>query len=138
METKTLQRNIFQRLFGISTTKKPGDESCWTFEDRKVVVDLARAPELGNPGGAIRIEGKPLPERIVVVHGTGGGYYAFKNRCTHMGRRMDPVPGVDYVQCCSIGKSTFDYDGKRLSGTAEKPVDTYTVSLEGEKLIVAI
>ncbi len=138
METQTLHRNIIQRLFGMCATKKPRDEGCWGFENQKIIVDLARAPELERPGGAIRIEGKTLPERLVILHGTGGGYYAFKNRCTHMGRRLDPVPGSEHVQCCSIGKSTFDYEGKRISGTAGKPVDIYTVSVEDEKLIIAL
>ena len=137
METKTLHRNIIQRLFGICATKKPLDAGCWAFENGKLVVDLDRAPELKDPGGAIRIEDKTLPERVVIVHGIDGGYFAFKNRCTHAGRRLDPVPGTQHVQCCSIGKSTFDYDGKRLSGTAEKPVTTYAVDVEDKKLIVA-
>ncbi len=138
METRTLQRNIFQRLFGICATKKPQDDGCWTFGNHKITVDLNRAQELKSPGGALRIESTTLPDRIVVVRGADGGYFAFKNRCTHMGRRLDPVPGAQQVQCCSIGKSTFDYEGKRISGTAGKPVDTYAVIVEDGKLIIEL
>jgi len=138
METMTLHRNIVQRIFGICATKKPRDEGCWTFENNKITVDLTRAPELKSPGGALRVESKALPGRIIVIHGVEGGYFAFKNRCVHAGRRLDPVPGAQQVQCCSIGKSTFDYEGNRISGTAEKPVDTYKVLVEDTKLIIGL
>jgi len=48
MQNTTLHRNIFQRLLGLCATKKPSDEGCWTFDDGKIVVDLARAPELSS------------------------------------------------------------------------------------------
>jgi len=139
MQTATLHRNIIQRLFGICATRQPSDESCWIFEDKKVIVDLARAPELGSPNGAIRLEKKKgLPERVIVIHGNDGTYHAFSNRCSHAGRRLDPVPGAQQVQCCSIGKSTFDYGGNRLSGSAKKSVGTYAVTVEDGRLVIEV
>ncbi len=139
MQTATLHRNIIQRLFGICATKQPSDEGCWTFEDKKVIVDLTRAPELSNPDGAIRLEKKKgLSERVIVIHGHDRTYHAFSNRCSHAGRRLDPVPGAQQVQCCSIGKSTFDYGGKRLSGSAKKPVGIHAVTLEDDKLVIEV
>ena len=139
MQTATLHRNIIQRLFGICATKQPSDEGCWTFEDKKVIVDLTRAPELISPDGAIRLEKKKgLSERVIVIHGMDKTYHAFSNRSSHAGRRLDPVPGAQQVQCCSIGKSTFDYGGKRVSGSAKRPVDTYTVTVEDGKLVIEV
>ncbi len=109
MQNATLKRNIFQRIFGICATRQPLDEECWIVENGKIIVDLARAPELAGRNGALRLEKKNLRERVLVIQGEDGGYHAFRNRCTHMGRRLDPVPGVQQVQCCSISKSTFDY-----------------------------
>jgi len=80
----------------------------------------------------LRLEGKELTERILVVFGDDGQYYAFKNSCTHAGRRLDPIPGTNKVQCCSVGKSTFDYEGKKQSGSAEHDVHTYPVSKEND------
>ncbi|MBW1910262.1 MAG: Rieske 2Fe-2S domain-containing protein [Deltaproteobacteria bacterium] len=125
MQNATLHRNIFQRILGICATKQPSDEDCWTFENGKIIVDLARAPELGRRNGAIRLEKKNLPERVLVIQGDDGKYYAFKNRCTHGKRRLDPMPGIQQVQCCSIGKSTFDYGGKKISGSAKEDIDIY-------------
>ena len=138
METPILQRNIFQRILGICVTKPPSDEGCWTFANEKVTVDLARAPELAEKGGAIRLEKKGLPERLLVMHGDDDNYHAFRNKCAHAGRRMDPVPGSQYVQCCSVGKSTFEYDGKRVSGSAKKNIQPRPVNVEGNKLVIAL
>ena len=138
METPTLQRSIFQRILGMCITKPPSDEGCWTFENGKVTVDLARAPELTEKSGAIRLEKKGLPNRMLIVHGDGGNYHAFRNKCAHAGRRMDPVPGSQYVQCCSVGKSTFEYDGKRVSGSAKKDIQAYPVNMEDKNLIISV
>ena len=138
METEALRRNIFQRLLGICATKQPVNEDCWVFENGRIIVSLARAPELAGRGGAMRLEKKNLPERVLVVHGDDGEYYAFRNRCAHAKRRLDPLPGSQRVQCCSVGKSTFDYEGKRVSGPAKKSIDSYAVSVEGDKLVITL
>lgn len=138
METKTLKRNIFQRLFGLCATNPPSDGGCWIFEDGKVIVDLQRAPELAEAYGAIRLEEKGLPERVLVFQGGDGQYYAFKNSCTHGNRRLDPIPGTNQVQCCSIGKSIFDYSGKIISGSAERDIQTYSASLEENRLVITL
>jgi nitrite reductase/ring-hydroxylating ferredoxin subunit len=138
MEIKFLKRNILQRLFGIPATKKPRDNSCWTYSDSKLVIDLKSTPELSEPGGAIRLEGHGLPDRILVIRGNDGAYHAFSNRCKHMGRRLDPVPGDRTVQCCSVGKATYAYDGSVLFGPAKEAVKTLAVEISNGKLVVAL
>jgi nitrite reductase/ring-hydroxylating ferredoxin subunit len=49
-----------------------------------------------------------------------GGYRAFENKCAHAGRKLDPVPGTETVQCCSMGQLTYDYQGNVISGKDEK------------------
>ena len=136
--TKTLRRNIFQRIFGKCVTQEPTDPGCWTYSDGKVEIDLARAEELSDTGGAIRIESEKLPERLLVIHGDDGNYHAFQNRCTHGKRRLDPVPSAATVQCCSIGKSTFDYSGKLLVGSAKSDMTTYPVEIKDGRLVVSL
>jgi len=139
MTSGTLRRNIFQRLFGICATKPPADDSCWTFHDNRVVVDLDRVPELAGPNRSVRLERKKgLSHRLLIIHTNDDRYYAFKNRCTHAGRRLDPVPGTQRVQCCSIGRSAYDYSGKVLAGPAKRSVDAYTVRIEDRNLIIEI
>ena len=114
------------------------DEGCWTFDDGKIVVDLARAPELSSNYGAIRLEAKTLPERILVIRGDEGQFYAFQNRCTHGKRRLDPMPGKQQVQCCSIGKSIYDYQGKIISGSAKNDIKTYPLITDDGKLVITM
>jgi len=138
MQNTTLHRNIFQRLLGICATKNPLDEGCWTFDDGKIVVDLASAPELSSVNGAIRLEAKTLPERVLIIQGNDGQYYAFQNRCTHGKRRLDPMPGMQQVQCCSIGRSIYDYNGKIISGSAKDDIQAYPVIVDNGKLVITL
>jgi nitrite reductase/ring-hydroxylating ferredoxin subunit len=139
MGIKFLKRSIYQRLLGISATTKPGLEDCWNYSDGKLIIDLGKASELKIPGGAIRFEGKNLPKRVLVVCGEDGEHRAFHNRCTHFGhRRLDPVPGTDTVQCCSVNKSTYDSNGNKIFGPTPRPITRYSVEKDQEKLIVSI
>lgn len=139
MTVKSVKRSFIQRLLGKSETQKPGVDDCWRYEDEKLTINLDKAPELRRPGGAVRVEGKNLPIRILVVFSEDGEYRAYHNRCTHIGhRRLDPVPGTNTVQCCSVNKSTFDSCGDKICGPAPQPVKSYPVDKNQEKLIVLI
>ena len=138
MAVKSLKRNIFQRMLGIPATGLPHDTDCWSFEEGTITVDLSRATELASTGTAIRLEGRDLPQRVLVVHGDDGNYYAFRNRCQHFGRRLDPVPDSGTVQCCSVNKATYDMQGNVVSGPAKRPVSLYPVQVEGQKLTVKL
>ena len=139
MAVKFLNRNFFQRLFGLPATSKPLDPQCWTFSDGKIMIDLNRAPELKKHGGALRLEGDGLPMRVLVIRGEDGEFYAFHNRCTHLGhRRLDPVPSTGTVQCCSVNKSTYTYDGLKVYGPPTGPIGTFKVKLDDDRLIVSL
>jgi nitrite reductase/ring-hydroxylating ferredoxin subunit len=139
MERNDLQRTFWQRLLGLPATPQPADSGCWAFSGGKVVIDLGMAPELQKPGSALRLEGKGLPRRLLVLHGEDGGFHAFHNRCTHLGhRRVDPVPGTRTIQCCSVNKSTYSYDGATLRGPAPGPLTAYPATLEGQRLVIKL
>lgn len=129
---------LLKRIFGICETKPPSDARCWRYSGGKIEIQLDRAPELSNRGGAIRLEGKELPERVLILNGDDGNFHAFKNKCTHMGRRIDPVNGHGAVQCCSLSKSTFNYTGEMISGPAKGPLTSFKVESEDGKLIILI
>ena len=139
MEIKFLKRNIFQRILGLPLTSKPVHPDCWQYSDGKLTIDLTKTPELKVKGGAIRLEGGNLPQRILLIVGDEGQYHAFHNRCTHLGhRRLDPVPETGTVQCCSVNKSTYDLNGKNIYGPAPNPIEVFAVSRDGERLTIAI
>lgn len=139
MEIQFLKRNIFQRILGLPQTSKPVNPDCWYYSAGQLTINLNKAPELKNKGGAIRLEGANLPVRILVIAGDDGNYHAFHNRCTHLGhRRLDPVPETGTVQCCSVNKSTYDLDGKNIYGPAPESIKVFPVSGDGEKLTISI
>jgi len=139
MEIKFLNRSFFQRLFGTPATPKAETTDSWTYANGKLSIDLAKAHVLKNPGGALRFEGGDLPVRVLVIYGENKTYRAYKNRCTHIGhRRLDPVPGTNTVQCCSVNKSTYDSDGNKIFGPAPKPITPYPAEVKGDRLVVNI
>lgn len=127
-----------QRLFGISATQKPVNQDCWHYQDGCVIIDLNQAPELQQPSGAIRLESSVLPERLLIVHGEDDRFRAYRNVCSHMQRRLDPVPGTETIQCCSFSHATYDYQGKVVLGPSENVLKTYPVRLEQERLVVEL
>ncbi|MBC2744468.1 MAG: Rieske 2Fe-2S domain-containing protein [Desulfosarcina sp.] len=129
---------FLKRLFGICETPLPADPDSWSCDSGTVQITLFQVPELKAPGSGVRLEGKGLDPRLLVFHGDDGQYHAIANRCTHMGRRIDTIAGSNTIQCCSVSKSTFTYDGQPVGGAAKKPVKTYPVTLDGETLTVTL
>jgi nitrite reductase/ring-hydroxylating ferredoxin subunit len=129
---------FLKRLLGICETPQPVDSSCWDYADQTIRLQLDRTPELARPGGAVRLEGKGLPKRVLVVHGGDGGYHAFGNRCTHMGRRIDPLPDSERIECCSVSKSTFAYTGEPVGGAARRPLEVFPVKAAGHELLIPV
>ena len=129
--------SFFKKLFGISVTK-PAQEGSWKLNDGTIEIDLDRAPELSSPNGALRLEGEGLDPRMLVIHGVDGQYHAYKNNCACSGWRIDPVPGEEKVQCCTLASSTYDYTGKRVSGPAKDDLQVFPVEAEGKKLTIKL
>jgi nitrite reductase/ring-hydroxylating ferredoxin subunit len=138
MAIKGLKRNIFQRIFGIPATKPASNPECWTYDKGALSVTLAKAPELERKGGALRIEGQQLPIRVLVYRDDDGKLRALDNKCGHMGRRIDPVPGEKCLQCCSVNAAAYDYDGKKLQGPGDKPMHALAVQEQDGKAIISL
>ena len=129
---------LLKRIFGISVTATPADEGCFTVREGVVELDLARATELSVPGAALRLESPDLQDRLMVLHGLDGTYRAYTNRCACAGWRIDPVPGEHKVRCCTLAQSTYDYDGKKLSGSAKGDLTTHPVEVAEDKLTITL
>ena len=129
---------FFKRLLGICDTQPPADPSCWSFSDGRLTIDLGKASELASNGGAMRLEGSNLPSRVLVFRDEDGAAHAFENKCTHMGRRLDPKPGSTEVRCCSVGKTIFDASGKRLSGSGKGDIVVFNVTEGDGKMTIEI
>ncbi|MBU1713327.1 MAG: Rieske (2Fe-2S) protein [Proteobacteria bacterium] len=127
---------ILKKIFGICETKKPKDPHCWTFSDGRIEIDLNRAGELSMPYRSIRLEGKGLADRILVVRDDSGKFHAYNNKCTHMGRRIDPVLGSSDIRCCSVMGSVFNAKGEIVSGPAKENLKQYMTVKQGSILSI--
>ena len=125
---------IFKKILGICETRKPEDPGCWIVSSGRVEIDLKRAGELSKRGGAIRLEGKGLADRMLVIRDDTGRFHAYINKCTHMGRRIDPVPGSSDLRCCSVMGSRFGITGEVLSGPAKGDLKIFEVKIDNNKL----
>ena len=128
---------FFKAVLGICETP-PLDAGLWTAEGKRVTIQLGGAAALAPAGGAARLEGKGLASSVLIVHAGGDEYLAFENRCTHSGRKLDPVEGKEELRCCSVNHSRFDYQGSKLSGPAKGPLKKYAVEKRDEELIVTL
>jgi len=129
--------DFFKAILGICKTA-PLDAALWTAEGNQVTVRLGEASALAPEGGAARLEGSGLSSSVLIVHAGQDEYLAFENRCTHGGRRLDPVEGKSELRCCSVNHSRFDYQGNKLSGPAEGALKRHAVEKPGEELIVIL
>jgi nitrite reductase/ring-hydroxylating ferredoxin subunit len=127
----------FKALLGVCKTK-PLSDDLWSLEENKVHVKLSQMPAPLSEDGAVYLKGKGLGKPVLIVKTEEGQYLAFENSCTHGGRKLDPVPGESKLRCCSIGHSTFDYEGNKLSGMAKGPLTRYGVEESGGDLIVTL
>lgn len=129
--------DFIKSVAGVSKTK-PLDQRHWQVNGDSITVNIDQVPELQTPGGAVYLTGNGLAEPILVVADDEGTFHAFSNRCTHFGRKLDPVPGKSVLRCCSVNHSTFDYQGANLKGPAKKPINTYRTELKNRALFIKI
>jgi nitrite reductase/ring-hydroxylating ferredoxin subunit len=126
MAVRGLKRSTFQRLLGVCVTAE-ADPGCWVTAQGTITVNLAGAPELASRGGAVRLEGKGLPRRVLLFRDETGVLRGVENTCVHMGRRIDPVPGEAILQCCSVKAAAYQYDGTKIEGPGEGQVKALEV-----------
>lgn len=111
----------------------------YSFEENKLILDLAKIPELKKSGYSVKIEddekfSKTL--KIIIAHTENGDYLAYENRCTHGGREIEYIGSEKKFQCISFGHSSFTLDGKVISGPADSPLNKYELEQKDEKLMI--
>ena len=129
--------SFFKALLGICETK-PLSSDLWGIEDGKISIKLSEVPELSNEGDAVYVKGPGLPNPVLILRDEDEKYLAFANRCTHGGRKIDPVPGERILRCCSLNHSTYDYDGNNIKGPAKEALTGYTVELSDGNLVITL
>lgn len=96
------------------------------------VAKLADLPE----GGKVLVDVKG---RSVAVFNVGGTFYAVENVCTHDGGPLveGDLDGFE-VECPRHGARFDVRTGRPLCLPAFEPIETYTVKVEGDDVLIEI
>lgn len=70
-----------------------------------------------------------------VLTDNGRDYVAMSNTCTHLGCRVRWIEDQQQF-FCPCHNAAFDKEGEVLSGPPPRPLDRYTVKVEGDQLYV--
>ncbi len=78
-------------------------------------------------------------DREIAVANIGGTYYAFNDICTHRRCSLSDGELDDTTLTCICHGSRFDIStGEVLRGPAQRPLEVYPVSVEGDELRVDV
>lgn len=104
-----------------------GKEPDFVVLDRKDFTDLANNSIKRFPwGGTVGLYFKKAD----------GSILALKGVCSHMECNVDYKPAEKRFYC-ACHKGWFDENGKNIEGPPPKPLETFVITEEGEKLIIA-
>ena len=95
----------------------------------RLVVDRALFDEAVD----VMVQNRSLPAPVYLRTSGGSGFTAVLARCTHRG--CQPEPGGDRLVCPCHG-SEFGFDGGVLQGPAERSLDRFAVTLDGDDVVV--
>ena len=129
--------NFLKSVAGICRTK-PLDPHMWEMKGSKITIEIKDVLGLEHPGAAVLLQGKGLNAPVLVVRTPDRGFLCVENRCTHMGRKLDPVPDGQTLRCCSVSHSTFDYRGNKLAGPAKGPIRVYRHEENQGRLVIDV
>jgi len=98
-------------------------------------VKVAKAS--GVPAGVVM--GYEVGRASVAVVNLDGKFYAFEDRCPHMGAKLSTGLLTGNIVICPLHGSQFDVTtGQKVYGPAQGPVMTYPVILEGDDILVPL
>jgi Rieske Fe-S protein len=101
--------------------------------DGRLELALAHYPELGEPGGSVKLQPAGRVEPVYVLALDEGGFAALSPVCTHLGCTVD-IQGARLV--CPCHGSTYDRQGRVLQGPAPRPLARYRAEVSRDGVLV--
>jgi Rieske Fe-S protein len=137
------RRDFFQGALAMAAlppccTTPPVPSAAVRIEDRRILIDLDRVPELRAAGGSARIVDETRQLNLIVVHDGKRHFAALDRPCTHGNGPVAYKPKHHTVQCTCWGRSEFALDGRVLAGPAKRPLRTYATRLDGGTLEISL
>lgn len=99
----------------------------------RIHLDLRQYPELGEPGGTLRLLPDGWQDLLYVLALGQGEFAALSPICTHLGCTVD-IEGERLV--CPCHGSTYDRAGRVLVGPAERDLRRFPARLTSDGALV--
>lgn len=122
-----------------SLTELPSDAT--RIEPGLVVIDLARAPELGEPGGAVKVVDSAHKLQILIARPARNQFVALEQKCTHGGGPLTYVHRHKHLYCTCWGHAMFALDGTVIrwpNSQKPRPLRAHAVERRGDLLHVHV
>ena len=106
-----------------------------------VVIDLARAPELGRTGGSVKLVDSARKLQIVIARAAKKDFVALDQKCTHGGGPLTYVHRHKHLYCTCWGHSIFALDGSVLrwpNSQKPRPLRAHAVEQRGGLLHIRV
>jgi nitrite reductase/ring-hydroxylating ferredoxin subunit len=104
----------------------------------EIVIDTGKAPELLNEGCAVKIIDPRIKESIIIANTGENGFAVLSIACPHNGFEVEYLHDRKIFKCISVSRAEFACDGQVLSGPPRKPLTSYPIRRQNDKLIVSI
>ena len=125
-------------ISGVGNTPGIAQDAYDVVEDKGIRIRLDRAPELALVGGAVKILDSNIDDSLIVARVAENTYVAASIKCTHRGVEVEYQADDKCFECASLGGSRFKTSGENICGFAKSPLKTYSVSTEGNILVVRL
>jgi cytochrome b6-f complex iron-sulfur subunit len=102
---------------------------------KKYAIGLDKAAKLKTVGGATVL--KIADHKILFIRDSEETVRAINATCTHRKCVVEYKSSEKKVVCPCHG-SKFDIQGRVLAGPAEKPLQTYESTLDGDRIVVSV
>ncbi len=104
----------------------------------KIVVDLARVPELRRTGAAFSIVEERRKINLILIHAGRGRYIAMERTCTHGGAMCTYSQKRRTLRCTSLNHAEYDLRGTLLHGRTHGNLQTYDTTTNGSTIEIGL
>ena len=102
-----------------------------------IVIPLGDFPELAEVGGSIVGKASGYANPIVIARVDAGTFAALDAQCTHMQCTVT-YNALNITFDCPCHHSSYEMDGRVISGPAVRPLPTFTASSDSTSLTITL
>ncbi len=85
------------------------------------------------------IKGFMVGDKKVAIANANGKFYAFEDRCAHLGAKLSTGVLLGNMVMCSVHGEQFNLEtGKPLMMVTHDPIKVFPVKVEGEDILVQL